>query len=108
MTELRMFLDHSNPNGRMGHHAPVQALLPDGQVWSFSLQAHFCNVAHPVGEHRNRLPELLRTWFGPDVGKPGTQYRVPFERGKEGWRVTPLQLGGDVRASAQERIREGS
>ena len=73
----------------------IQARLPDESVWAFRLMAEFCNVAHPVGEPGNRLPELMREWFGPDAGKPGTQYRVEFCRGRDGWSVQPLRLAAD-------------
>ena len=68
----------------------VQARLPDDAVWAFRLMAEYCNVAHPVGEPGNRLPELMRDWFGPDAGKPGTQFRVQFSRAREGWSVRPV------------------
>ena len=73
----------------------VQAHPPDGSVWAFRLMAEFCNVAHPVGEAGNRLPELMREWFGPDAGKPGTQYHVLFTRGRDGWTVRPVKLAAD-------------
>ena len=56
----------------------VQARPPDESVWAFWLVVEFCNVAHPVGEARNRLPELMREWFGPDADKSGTQFQVLF------------------------------
>jgi hypothetical protein len=68
----------------------VQVRLPNGAVWAFKLAAQFCNVAHPIGETGNRLPELMKEWFGPDAGKPGTQFRVHFVRGSEGWAASPF------------------
>lgn len=68
----------------------VQVRLPNDEIWVFRLAAQFCNVAHPVGETRNQLPALMREWFGPDAGKPGTQFRVHFHRERDGWRVRPL------------------
>jgi len=73
----------------------VRARLPDESVWAFRLMAEFCNVAHPVGETGNRLPELMREWFGPDAGKPGTQYQVLFTRGRDGWLIQPVRLATD-------------
>lgn len=74
----------------------VQARLSNGEIWVFSLQAQFCNVAHAVGQTRNQLPDLLHEWFGPDAGKPGTQYRVNFNRDREGWRVEPFRSPGSI------------
>lgn len=64
--------------------------LPDGAAWVFSFQKHFCNVAWPVGSSGNHLPELLRRWFGPRAGQPGTSWRVRFLEGPGGWSVQPL------------------
>ena len=68
----------------------IQVRLPAGEPWEFKLMAQFCNVAHPMGEGGNRLPELLQGWFGPDAGKPGTQFSVHFARGRDGWTLVPL------------------
>jgi len=44
------------------------------------------NVARLPGEDRNRLPEILRAWFGPDAGLPGTATRSCRRR--------PRRVGG--------------
>jgi superfamily II DNA or RNA helicase/diadenosine tetraphosphate (Ap4A) HIT family hydrolase len=64
--------------------------LPDGSPWRFRLMKEFCNVARPVGTDRNALPDLLRRWFGPGAGKPGTAFRVRFTPGPDGWWVAPV------------------
>ncbi|QDG52099.1 HIT domain-containing protein [Persicimonas caeni] len=64
--------------------------LPDGQKWRFRFVKIAVNVAHPVGANKNRLPDLLRTWFGPAAGEPGTEFRVEFRPTKDGWRIEPL------------------
>jgi phage repressor protein C with HTH and peptisase S24 domain len=63
---------------------------PDGAFWRFRFVQVACNVAHPVGSTRNELPDLLRRWFGPGAGRPGTAYRVRFFRSPDGWCVEPL------------------
>ncbi len=68
---------------------PTSVRLPDGQSWEFRFVKVACNVAHPVGETRNRLPELLRTWFGARTGLPGTIFRVRFAPSGDGWAVEP-------------------
>jgi hypothetical protein len=47
------------------------------------------NVARLPGEDRNRLPEILRAWFGPDAGLPGTRHDVVLDKAEEGWRLRP-------------------
>jgi len=64
--------------------------LGDGSMWSFRFVKIACNVARPVGEARNRLPDLLRSWFGPDAGKAGTDLQVEFRRSPDGWWVEPV------------------
>ena len=62
---------------------------PDGAVWRFRFKKEFCNVARPVAAGRNELPDLLRRWFGPSAGRPGTGFRVRFSRSPDGWWVEP-------------------
>ncbi|MFM7058714.1 MAG: type III restriction endonuclease subunit R, partial [Planctomycetota bacterium] len=66
---------------------PVEVRLPDGQVWTFRCVKVACNVASPKDTAGNQLPQLLRQWFGPDAGLPGTQFRVQFRKAAEGWQA---------------------
>lgn len=77
--------------------------LPDGAAWRFRFVKEYCNVAHPLGTATNQLPDLLRRWFGPNAGHPGTGFRVRFTRSPDGWwvepasaRVVPLAPRGSV------------
>lgn len=77
--------------------------LPDGNAWRFRVMKEFCNVARPLGTASNQLPDLLRRWFGPNAGRPGTGFRVRFTRSPDGWwvepasaRVVPLAPRGSV------------
>jgi superfamily II DNA or RNA helicase len=65
--------------------------LPDGSLWRFRMMKEYCNVARPVGTDRNALPDLLRRWFGPSVGQPGTAFHVRFDRSPDGWWVEPVE-----------------
>jgi hypothetical protein len=47
------------------------------------------NVMRRPGSQKNELPEVLRKWFGPDAGKPGTRYYVLIERKGNQWRMRP-------------------
>lgn len=63
--------------------------LPDGRAWLFRFMKEFINVAHPAGEPRNKLPDLLRSWFGPAAGNRGTAFQVRFSPSPDGWWVEP-------------------
>lgn len=64
--------------------------MPDGSLWTFRCQKEFCNVARPVGSQRNRLPDLLRSWFGPAAGQRGTTFTVRFSKEGPQWTAEPL------------------
>ena len=38
---------------------------------------------------RNELPAILRTWFGPDAGAPGTRHYVELSLDGEKWTMSP-------------------
>ena len=71
-------------------HGDVDVRLPDGAVWTFRFASQFCNVARPAAADRNRLPALMRSWFGPSAGQPGTRFQAQFSRSPDGWWVAPL------------------
>ena len=52
------------------------------------------NVVQKEGIEKNELPEILYGWFGPDAGKPGTDFHVLFERAEDGWNATPKGVPG--------------
>lgn len=82
----------------------IDARLDDGSVWMFRLSKEFCNVARPAGRDRNQLPDLLRTWFGPSAGQPGTAFHVRFAAGPDGWSVRPEQ-GAQIIALPRHAVR---
>lgn len=88
---------------------PTDVQLPDGSVWTFKFVKVACNVAHPVGESKNQLSELLRRWFGKDAGLPGTDFHVRFEMHEGSWRVRPVGVSGVPEESPeqQETAAEG-
>lgn len=65
--------------------------LPDGSVWQFRFAKEYCNVARPAGTSRNQLPDLMRTWFGPRAGQPGTSFLVNFRASPDGLWAEPHQ-----------------
>ena len=71
---------------------PTRVQLPDGRTWVFKLVQVACNVAGPSESTKNQLPELLRGWFGPDAGLPGTAFQVSFVYRDQQWHVAPLHV----------------
>ena len=71
---------------------PTDVRLPDGTLWRFHFVKIAINKAAPVGTHTNQLPDLLRTWFGPQAGQPGTRHELHFHRSPDGWWVEPLAV----------------
>jgi len=51
------------------------------------------NVAEREGSSKNDLPALLRGWFGPDAGAPGTRHHVTLSRAGDGWVMAPTGVG---------------
>lgn len=60
-----------------------------------ALEAKFVKVALNVvrrpGANENLLRGLLRDWFGPHAGEPGTHHRVEFVETDDGLTMRPLQ-----------------
>jgi len=58
-------------------------------------EAHFSNTEvremRLPGGSQNDLPSLLRRWFGPDAGMPGTRHEVRLTPGDDVWRAAPVQ-----------------
>jgi hypothetical protein len=82
----------------------VDVRLRDGSVWIFRFKAEFCNVARPFGASRNQLPDLLRRWFGPSAGQPGTAFRVRFFASADGLWVDPVQQAGVASVGRRSRL----
>jgi len=83
---------------------PTRVRLPDGREWVFRFVKVACNVAHPAdaasARGNNALPALLRDWFGPDAGLPGTNFEVEFTATDGQWLAMPHK--------SPERERGGS
>ena len=47
------------------------------------------NVARRLEGSENVLGQVLRRWFGPEAGLPGTGFVVELVREEEGWRLVP-------------------
>ena len=56
-------------------------------------EASFVNIAVDVmrtpGSEANALPTILRGWFGPDAGRPGTNFHVLLGPSADGFLMRP-------------------
>jgi superfamily II DNA or RNA helicase/diadenosine tetraphosphate (Ap4A) HIT family hydrolase/HKD family nuclease len=68
---------------------PTEVEAPDGSRWDFKFVKVAVNVAHVKGGNENQLFVLLREWFGPFAGLPGTNFSVRFESEGGIWKVFP-------------------
>lgn len=67
------------------------------------------NVVRETGSTRNVIARLLRGWFGPDAGAPGTDHSVSLSRWDAGWVLEPIATGSMTspeigRSYAREQI----
>ena len=83
---------------------PTPVRLPDGAEWEFKFVKVACNVAYPIGETKNQLSELLRSWYGDKAGLPGTHFTVQFETRNSQWYVVPTSPV--MEQSALEPVRK--
>lgn len=64
------------------------SLIADGQSYEANFVKIALNVVQRPGTSDNVLPQLLRKWFGPEAGQPGSHEQVAFKPGAGGiWRV---------------------
>lgn len=68
---------------------PTPVRLPDGSELKFKFVKVAVNGAFFENKEQNRLPELLRGWFGPQAGLPGTDFKVRLELRKNVWSAFP-------------------
>jgi hypothetical protein len=69
----------------------VDVVTADGHVYEMDFVKVAVNVARQGEDLTNRLPELLRAWFGEDAGHPGTAHQVLLTVDQAGaWRLRPL------------------
>ncbi len=61
------------------------AVVADGKAYTFQFQKIACNVVLERVGGSNVLPALLRGWFGPMAGFPGTRYSVELVKRDDQW-----------------------
>lgn len=75
--------------------------LADGERYTGQFVKIALNVATKPGQPGNALHALLRGWFGPSAGLPGTAHRVRFDVVGPEWVLSPV----DPRA---DEVRDGN
>lgn len=87
--------DRSEKSGIPFGWKPVE--VDDTQYQADFRQDDITRIRNPETEE-NVLPRLLRRWFGPDVGRPGTTHRVVFRAVADGTLVLdPLGVDGELK-----------
>ena len=81
---------------------PTSVQLPNGSRWEFKFVKVACNVAAPEGETANQLSDLLRNWFGPNAGLPGTGFVVRFTKEGDAWAAAPVSPAGEMADPASQ------
>lgn len=66
-------------------------VLIDGKSYEAEFVKIAVNVIKRNGKGQNALPGLLRSWFGPHAGKPGTAFEVVFDIEEGHYRLTPYK-----------------
>ncbi len=79
----------------------IKVKLPEGSDWEFKFVKIACNVAKPLAGQNNELSSLLKSWFGPNAGLPGTDFKVQFELKDSQWSVRPLDVPLNGESNAQ-------
>ena len=73
--------------------------LANGEEYRGDFRKKALNVARQPGEPGNAMPALLRGWFGPSAGHPGTRHFVILEQVDGRWVLRPdQQIAEDVGA----------
>lgn len=65
-------------------------VLVDDTKYSANFVKVALNVVRKSEDENNHLPQILRGWFGPDAGAPGTRHAVALELKDNGWHLRPL------------------
>jgi len=96
-------VSHSDGRPILFLHRERNAGLPEGNTLFVAdgreYVGHFVkvamNVAEVPGQAGNALHALLRGWFGPSAGHPGTHHQVVLQRVGGGFAMRPVEVSGE-------------
>jgi hypothetical protein len=69
-------------------HGPTSVLV-DGVAYEAMFARIAVNVLRRTADGQNELPAVLRRWFGPDAGLPGTRHTVLLKKQGGQWLLLP-------------------
>ncbi len=72
----------------------------DGEEYEGNFVKIALNVARRSGSKTNDLHALLRGWFGPSAGQPGTEHYVELRQTGKGWQMQPAREAEATEATA--------
>jgi hypothetical protein len=76
----------------------------EGKAYEAKFAKIAVNVIRPADSEDNHLAQLVRRWFGPDAGQPGTAFHVQFEpRGDGEFDMKPVIIRDSREAVVWER-----
>lgn len=74
-------------------------VMIEGQPHEAKFAKQFLNVVRVAGSEDNVLPDILRNWFGPNAGMPGTRYEVTIDSVESGYLMAPANAApADLKA----------
>jgi len=97
-SEIVCKVRHSNGKPILFIDRALAPELPEGwtsvragdAVYQANLVKVALNVMREEGGNENVLPRILRGWFGPNAGLPGTNFKVVLESAEGGWSMRPV------------------
>ena len=78
-------------------------VVVDDQEFQCNVEENIISEVAQGESGTNMLPTLLRQWFGPDAGLPGTNFNVLIETDGKLWRAIPLLKDRDDNLSVHKR-----
>ena len=106
-TPISMKVSHSSSNPILRFDRQRRSDIPEGEVdvvvddqtYTFLFRRIAVNVVREEATGPNVLPRLMRSWFGPAAGHPGTRHRVELvSRSEERWELRRQGAEGDAGA----------
>jgi hypothetical protein len=72
-------------------------VIANGQTYEANFVKVAVNVVRKPGEGSNELPAILRGWFGPDAGLPGTNHLVTLDTADGKAELRPARAGKELK-----------
>ncbi len=64
-------------------------VIVEGEIYEANFVKVAVNVMRRKGSTENRLPDVMRKWFGPNAGLPGTDFHVFIRASEKGLVMEP-------------------